>query len=236
FFKVIRTITLMQQKQVEFNTLSVVSNICEGKGVEIYNFFKSIGSRYMQFIPALDRYRAHNMNHENDTGYEHDIDAIKYGEFLIDIFNEWKKEDIGEYYVTVFDAVLARWCNITPRSCVFADRCNGGLTIEHNGDVFSCDHFVYPKNLLGNINDTNLKDIFHSNNNFEFGLKKRYNLSSECLSCKYLNICLGDCPKNRKPADKGSQFLPSGLCAGLKLFFSHTESFMKQMRDDILRH
>lgn len=228
FRKLLKNIELLNRKQVAYNTLSVVSKQSEGRGVETYNFLKSIGSRFMQFMPAYDIIT----NNSTETLAPWSVNPIKYGEFLNDIFDLWVTQDVGKYYVTLFDAILAGWCNIAPGTCIFSDNCGDSLTVEHNGDVYSCDHFVSGKYFLDNISNKSLRDIYMSNKHFDFILNKRYSLPRECLSCDYYKLCIGECPKHRFGFDSGKvvRDTKNALCEGLKLFFAHTKPAMLNMQ------
>ncbi|MFI3303495.1 MAG: anaerobic sulfatase maturase [Rikenellaceae bacterium] len=241
FDKVIAGVNLMKSKGVEFNTLSVVNNLCEGRGAEIYRFFKSLGSKYMQFLPAVEHVVDKEGHHrplivspetEGARIAEWSVSAKGYGKFLIDIFDEWVINDVGSYYVQMFDATLANTCGVMPGVCSMCETCGDALVVEHNGDVYSCDHFVYPEYLLGNIAETHLIDIYDTRKRIDFGLAKRNSLAAECLKCRYYTVCRGECPKHR--FDTGSDgYRKSTLCDGLKSYFRHVEPYMEFMRDQL---
>ncbi len=241
FNKVLSAIEILKQEAVEFNTLSVVNNLCKDRGVEIYNFFKSIGSRYMQFLPAVEFIDDQHIDSLGGRGRilspEHSTSghispwsttAYDFGKFMCDIFEEWRKQDIGEYYVQLFDVTLANWYEVPCGLCAYSKSCGDGLAIEHNGDVYSCDHFVYPEYKLGNLNDTKLRDMYRSREQFEFGVSKRNGLSDSCLNCQYYHLCSGGCPKHRF-RDSKDELSKNYLCEGYKLFFSHSAPYMQRM-------
>ncbi len=241
FDKVIEGVQMMKRMGVEFNTLSVVNKLCEGRGAEIYRFFKSLGSRYMQFLPAVehvvDKPDFHrplivSPDHEGARIAEWSVSAKGYGQFLIDIFDEWVINDVGSYYVQMFDATLANTCGVTPGVCSMCEICGDALVVEHNGDVYSCDHFVYPEHRLGNITETHLVDIYNSRKRVDFGLAKRNGLADECLKCKFYSLCRGECPKHRFDVGEDG-YRKSTLCDGLKMFFKHTDPYMMFMRQQI---
>ncbi len=243
FDKVMEGVRLMAKSGVEFNTLSVVNHLCEGRGAEIYQFFKSIGSRYMQFLPAVEHVIDKEGYHrplivspdaENARIAEWSVTPKGYGKFLIDIFDQWVINDVGTYYVQMFDATLANTCGATPGVCSMCETCGDALIVEHNGDVYSCDHFVYPEYLLGNIGETHLLDIYNSRQRIDFGLAKRNGLAAECLKCKYYTVCRGECPKHRFDTGKDG-FRKSTLCEGLKNYFRHVEPYMEFMRDQLAK-
>ena len=173
---------LLHQHRVEFNTLSVVTNVSEGRGREIYRFLKSLGSRYMQFLPVVE-YQSWNDKKdgkvvvkpgtEASSAAPWNVSAPGYGRFLTDIFDDWVISDVGRYYVQAFDMALAQWAGVRPGLCVYCETCGDALAVEHNGDVYSCDHFVYPEFRLGNLMKTSLSDMYKSIRQFEFGVSKR---------------------------------------------------------------
>ncbi len=243
FDRVMDGINLMKSKGVEFNTLSVVNKLCEGRGREIYRFFKSLGSHYMQFLPAVEHvidkptyHRPLIVSPEHEGAYiaEWSVSAKGYGKFLIDIFDEWVINDVGTYYVQMFDATLANTCGAMPGVCSMGETCGDALVVEHNGDVYSCDHFVYPEYKLGNIAETDLLDIYNTRKRIDFGLAKRNGLAAECLKCRYYQVCRGECPKHR--FDVGSDgYRKSTLCEGLKNYFRHVEPYMDFMRTQLTK-
>lgn len=213
FDSVMYAIRMFQRTGVDFNTLSVVNRSCEGRGLEIYRFFRDyVGSRYMQFLPAANK------------RLPWAVSADGYGRFLTDIFDEWVKRDVGECYVQIFDATLARWCGMTPGVCSINEICSDSLTVEHNGDVYPCDHFVTPACLLGNIREKTLREIYDSPQRLRFALDKRNSLPRECSVCRWHAVCNGECPEHR---ENGRNV----LCEGLKTFFEHVSPSMDRMRD-----
>ncbi len=243
FDKVMAGINLMKKMGVEFNTLSVVNHLCEGRGAEIYRFFKSIGSKYMQFLPAVEHvvdkegyHRPLIVSPETEGARiaEWSVSARGYGRFLIDIFDQWVINDVGTYYVQMFDATLANTCGVMPGVCSMGETCGDALVVEHNGDVYSCDHFVYPEYKLGNIAETHLIDIYNTRKRVDFGLAKRNGLAEECLKCRYYTVCRGECPKHR--FDTGEDgYRKSTLCSGLKTYFKHVEPYMEFMRTQLFK-
>lgn len=213
FDSVLRAISLFKRFGVEFNTLSVVNNLSEGRGAEIYRFFRNeIESRYMQFLPAANK------------TLPWAVSSTGYGDFLCDVFDEWIRQDVGEYYVQIFDATLAQWCGLTPGVCSINEICSDSLTVEHNGDVYPCDHFVSPEYRLGNIKENSLREIFESKDRIDFALSKRNSLPADCLKCKYNFACHGECPEHRVAGK-------NVLCSGLKAYFSHVSPYMDRMKE-----
>ena len=195
FARVMETVRMFERCGVEFNTLSVVNRRCEGRGAEIYRFFRdTVHSKYMQFLPAVehvvDKPGFHrplivSPDREGARVAEWSVTAEGYGRFLCDVFDQWVVGDVGRYYVQMFDASLAQWCGVQPGVCSMGETCGDALVVEHNGDVYSCDHFVYPEYKLGNIAQTPLDEIYRTAKRREFGLNKRNTLPSECLRCKF---------------------------------------------------
>ena len=238
FDKVMEAVRLMRVFGVEFNTLSVVHERCEGRGAEIYRFFRDVvKSKYQQYLPAVE--------HVVDVPNYHrpvivpperegarlapwSISAKGYGQFLCDIFDQWSQGDVGRVFVQMFDATLAGWCGVPGGLCSMGETCGDSLTVEHNGDVYCCDHFVYPHYLLGNIREQSLASIFDSAHRVQFGLDKRNSLPAECLKCEWYRVCHGECPKHRFA--KGSDGKPKNyLCEGLRAFYAHVAPAMHHM-------
>ncbi len=244
FERVMRSIELFGQYGVEFNTLSVVSRLCEGRGAEIYRFFRdTVRSRYMQFLPAVEhvvdipgarRPLIAAPEREGARLAEWSVTAKGYGDFLCDVFDQWVVSDVGRCYVQLFDATLAQWCGVQPGVCSMGETCGDALVVEHNGDVYSCDHFVYPEYRLGNIRETTLAEIYRSKRRRDFGIAKRNALPAECLRCKYYFACRGECPKHRfETGADGCR--KNSLCEGLQHWFRHSEPYMEYMRDLLAR-
>lgn len=241
FDQVMRGVECLAVNGAEYNTLSAVSSASEGKGREIYRFLKSIGSRYMQFLPVVEHVKT-VPGHPRDVivppgspdarKAEWSISSPAYGRFLNDIFDDWVVGDVGTYFVQMFDATLAGWCGVRPGVCSFCETCGDALVVEHNGDVYSCDHFVYPEHKLGNVGTDHLRTMFESPRQFDFGLAKRNSLPKECARCPYVHLCHGECPKHRfvpsasDPAEK-----INSLCEGMRSFFKHSEPYMLRMRE-----
>ena len=251
FNKVMHAVSLLRQRGVQFNTMTTVNKASEGRGAEVYRFLKSIGSRYMQFMPVVEhvmypvdsqgrvkkKARPYIVSPDTPGAYlaRWSVSAQGFGKFMCDIFDEWWKGDVGRYFVNLFDATLAGYCGVQPGSCAYAATCGDNLVVEHNGDVYPCDHFVYPEYFSGNIETEHLRRIASSDMQHRFGLNKRNSLPSKCIACKYGHLCHGECPKHRfSRTDTGDTGL-SALCSGYYMFFEHTSSRMLQMRDAILK-
>jgi len=231
FDKVMEAVRLFRAYGVEFNTLSVVNSHCEGRGAEIYRFLRdTVKSTHMQFLPAVEmldkssegRPRIAEPGDPSAQVAPWSVSPEGYGRFLCDIFDVWVKTDVGSTFVQMFDATLAGWCGVPPGVCTMAETCGGNLCIERGGDVYACDHLVYPSYLLGNVLEKPLKEIFDSPARVRFALNKRNGLPEECLVCPWYRACHGECPQHR--------FSPKNyLCEGLRLFFAHVAPSMDIM-------
>lgn len=246
FDRVMNGLTMLQRAGVEYNTMSTVNKFSEGRGLEVYQFLKSIGSQYMQFMPVVEhvvyplgkngkvnkggRPLIVSPDREGATLAPWSVSAIGYGNFMCDIFDYWVRHDVGRYYVNLFDATLANWCGAMPGTCVHARSCGGNSVIEHNGDLYPCDHFVYPEYLLGNIAEKDIRTMMESDKQVKFGTDKHSKLPAKCLRCHYLFACNGECPKHRfNRTENGSMGL-NALCDGYHLFYSHVDKYMGIMK------
>ena len=242
FSRVMRGIELMQKHGVEFNTLSVINDYNVNYPVEVYRFFREIGSRYMQFTPIVESLgtRADGLelltaddNPDDKEIASWSVPPLAYGNFYIRIFNEWVHRDVGRYYVQLFDATLACTVGEQPGVCLYAKTCGHALAMEHNGDVYACDHFVYPEYLQGNILLNSLTGITLSKEQIRFGNDKYDRLPLQCQECKYLTLCNGECPKNRIATADNGEYGLNYLCPGLKRYFEHVSTYMQFMANEL---
>ena len=235
FYRVLKGIDLLHRYAVDFNTMTTVNKASEGKACEVYDFLKRIGSRYMQFMPVLEYVDAMNNivspDVENSNLAPWSVDALEYGKFMCDIFDCWVKSDVGTYFVNLFDATLANCCGMNPGTCVYSETCGANAVVEHNGDVYPCDHFVYPHYKLGNIKEQALDEMVSSEKMTAFGINKRNALPAQCIKCDSFFICHGECPKHRFDKTDSGETGVNALCDGLRFFFSHVKPYMKEMRD-----
>ncbi len=240
FDKVMDGINQMAKFRVEYNTLSVVNDKSEGRGAEVYQFLKSIGSRFMQFLPAVEYVLPAGSSRrpvivkpgtEGSVMAPWSVSALGYGHFLTDIFDVWVLSDVGTYFVQAFDETLARWVGAKPGLCIYSETCGDALVVEHNGDVYSCDHFVYPEFRLGNILEDDLIDLYRSQKQFDFGINKRNNLPRQCRRCEYYFACRGECPKHRFIKTKIGEENLNALCEGFKHYYSHVAPYMEHMKN-----
>jgi uncharacterized protein len=243
FKKVMKGIELLQKHKVEFNTLSVVNNYNVHFALETYRFLKSIGSIFMQFLPVVERKASEQQDNmlslvSNDylkeaKVTEWSVNGKDFGKFLTTVFDEWVRNDVAKYYVQIFDATLANTVGEMPGICVFAETCGDALVMEHNGDIFSCDHYVYPEYYLGNIADSPMTDLVKSQRQFDFGINKRNSLPRYCLRCEVRYLCHGECPKHRIILTPDDQPGLNYLCEGYKDFFHHVEPYMEYMAKEL---
>jgi uncharacterized protein len=241
FHRVMKSVELLHRYRVEFNTLTVVNNLTSQFPLEVYNFLKAIGSTYMQFIPIVER---NAIEHEKlklvDQAYNKEarltnwsVNPKKFGSFLCSIFDEWVKKDVGRHYVQLFDVSLANWYGEPPGLCVFEKTCGMTAVMEHNGDLFSCDHFVYDKYRLGNIKNHSLAEILHSKQQSDFSNYKFESLPQYCQDCNYLFACHGACPKHRFLKTPEGETGLNYLCESYKMFFEHITPAMEFMVNEI---
>ena len=238
FLKVMRGVELLHRYAVDFNTLTTISKAGEGRGIEVYSFLKNIGSHYMQFMPVYEYVDSKNNIASPDDKQSAlaswSVSPIEYGKFMCDIFDCWVRNDVGSYFVNLFDSTLANYCGMNPGTCVYSETCGANAVMEHNGDIYPCDHFVYPHYKLGNVKESSLREIVSSENATRFGIDKRNSLPAQCLRCEYYFACHGECPKHRfAMSDKNESGLNS-LCEGLYYFFSHVDPYMQMMKNLIL--
>jgi uncharacterized protein len=228
FDRVVRAVRLMQAHKVEFNILCTVNAVNSQHPLDVYRFFRDeLGARYVQFIPIVERDNASG-NQEGQKVTDRTVPAEAYGKFLIAIFDEWVRRDVGTMFVPFFDAVLASYVYGQSSVCVLRPACGDALALEHNGDLYSCDHFVEPRHLLGNIVQTPLAALATSNQQRGFGQTKS-RLPKTCQACRFLFTCHGECPKNRVLTTADGEPGLNWLCEGLKAFFEHTEQPMTEM-------
>ncbi len=225
FDHVLRGINLLKKHGVEYNIMGVVNDFNINHPLEFYQFFKDIDSHYIQFSSAVER-------DSNGNVTQWSVTPEKWGDFLIAVFNEWVRKDVGIYFVQYFDSALANWVGVDPGICIFAKNCGHAGVMEFNGDVYSCDHFVYPQYKLGNINDKTLIEMMYSVQQSEFGLAKSTSLSSQCKQCKYLFACRGECPKNRISKTQSGEEI-NYLCNGYYKFFEHIAPYMDFMKKEL---
>ena len=250
FDKVIEGIRILNGEGVRFNTMSTVNNASRGRGLEVYQFLKSLGGFYQQYMPVVEhvkyplgpkgepnrKVRPYIVAPETSGAQlaPWSVDSLSFGKFMTDIFDYWVCNDVGQCFVGLFDATLANWCGVKPGSCVFGQTCGENAIIEHNGDIYPCDHFVYPDRLLGNIAQSDIATLMDSEKMLRFGIDKRNSLPRKCRACKWLFACNGECPKHRfNLSEKGETGL-NALCEGYTHYFIHVAPYMDKMRELLL--
>lgn len=186
-------------------------------------------------VPGSNRPVIVPPGHPGSRLAEWSVSPEGFGRFMCDVFDEWVMSDVGQYYVQLFDVALAQWHGVPPSLCSFAETCGDALVVEHNGDVYSCDHYVYPEYKLGNIMQDDMLGMVRSKKQFKFGIDKRNSLPAECLKCKWYFACRGECPKHRFDIAANGEKNLNTLCRGYKLFFSHVDPYMKFMSDCLKR-
>lgn len=243
FSKVMEGIELLHKHNVEFNTLSVVNRKNSYHPLDVYRFLKQIGSGFIQFIPIVERAMPEAVPgdlklvapiHGREAKItEWSVEPEQYGEFLCAVFDEWVRQDVGKFYVQIFDVTLANWVGENPGLCVFTETCGDAAVMEHNGDLFCCDHFVYREYKLGNILSNSLREMMRSDQQVKFGRDKRDTLPRFCFECEYRFACNGECPKHRFEITPDGQYGLNYLCRSYKRFFSHVHPYMQFMSDEL---
>lgn len=237
--KVVKGINLLRKHGVEFNTLTVVSSENVKHPLRVYEFLKEIGSSFIQFIPLVERESHCNHTEQLNLVLPHEsaadvtswsVPSRAYGEFLSTIFDEWVRKDVGRVFVNMFDSTLSAWCNRPSSICHLSETCGNALVLESNGDLYNCDHYVYPEYLIGNINQKTINDSLVTPQVGHFSNKKQAELTPECKNCSYQFACNGGCPKHRfAVSDKGYPG-HNYFCHGYKTFFEHSAKHMQTMR------
>jgi uncharacterized protein len=222
-----RGIELLKKHQVEYNIMGVVNDYNVNYPLEFYRFFKEINSKYIQFAPVVERMPDGSMASWS-------VPAEKFGDFLIAIFDEWVRKDVGQFYVHYFDSTLANWVGEKPGTCILAQTCGHAGVMEFNGDVYSCDHLVYQDYKLGNIYTQSLTEMMYSSKQIQFGADKRDKLPTQCRECKFLFACNGECPKNRIISTSTGESGLNYLCKGYYKFYKHVAPYMDYMKKELL--
>ncbi len=243
FDRVMRGLGYLRKHGVEFNTLTVVQRHNSYHPLEVYRFLKEVGSGFMQFIPVVERIaEAADANRlalvaptskERASVSSWSVEPLQYGKFLCAIFDEWVRNDVAQYFVQMFDVALQSWMRLPPSLCVFAETCGAALAMEHNGDLYSCDHYVFPENKLGNVMENSLAALVDSPAQRKFGADKRDTLPRYCRECDVRFACNGECPKHRFTRTPDGEEGLNYLCAGYKMFFRHIDPYMKFMAAEL---
>jgi len=244
FDRVMRGMEKLKQHNVDFNTLTTVHRANVESPLEVYQFLKECGSGFMQFIPIVERIS----NQATGDGLHlvspdfagsaqvapWSVGPRQFGRFLCAIFDEWVRQDVGRYYVQLFDVSLEMWAGMEASLCVFRPTCGAALAIEHCGDLYSCDHFVYPANRLGNIMESSLETLVTSEQQRQFGEAKESTLPKYCRECDVRFACNGECPKHRFTTTPDGEPGLNYLCPGYKMFFHHIDPYMRFMAAELM--
>lgn len=251
YAKVIGGLKLLKKHGVEFNTLTVVNRVNSRQPLEVYRFLRDIGSGFIQFIPLVERLpdaeaKALDLDLASpprlDGGVaprmpvtDWSVESKQYGVFLSTIFDEWVKRDVGKTFVQIFDVTLGNWMDQGGGLCVFSEKCGSAMAMEHNGDVYSCDHYVYPHYKLGNIMQQTLGDMVSSEFQRQFGEDKKSMLPKYCRECDVRHLCHGECPKHRFITTPDGEAGLNYFCAAYKHFFTHSRPAMLKMAELLRR-
>jgi uncharacterized protein len=233
FDRVMHGLRLLQKHGVEYNILTAVNHINADHPVQVYRYLRDeVGTKWIQFIPVIERMNPGGLNliQLGDHVSPRSVHPEQFGRFLIQVYDEWLDNDVGQIFVQTFEATLRNWMQLPSSGmCVFDKTCGYGLALEHNGDLYSCDHFVEPGYLLGNINQVHMRELVSSDEQHIFGVNKRDALPKFCLECPVLFACKGECPKNRFLLTPDGEPGLNYLCSGYKAFFQHADESMKVM-------
>ncbi len=241
FDRVMRGIELLDRHGVMWNALAVVNNLNGDDPAGFYRFFKDIGCQYLQFTPVVERLLAHDDGRQLASPAECDgarmapfsVRPEQWGSFLCGLFDEWIKEDVGSIFVQLFDATLANWVGQQPGICTLARTCGHAGVMEYNGDVYSCDHFVFPAYRLGNLRHDSLVNMMYGPRQTQFGRDKHDRLPSQCKACPWEFACHGECPRNRFATTADGEPGLNYLCAGYRQFFAHVAPYMDFMKREL---
>ena len=240
--KVMQGISLLKKHDVQYNCMAVVNDYNADYPLEFYRFFKEIGCEFLQFTPIVERLKSNNSSNTSLASAKDkeaelapfSVSPEQWGNFLCAIFDEWVRKDVGKVFVQIFDSTLANWVGEQPGVCSMAKTCGHAGVMEFNGDVYSCDHFVFPEYKLGNIYNEPLASMMYSDKQLKFGADKFNKLPKQCRECDVLFACNGECPKNRFSYDKYGEWGLNYLCAGYYKYFKHVEPYMDFMKKELL--
>ena len=240
--KVMQGIKLLKKHGVEWNAMAVVNAYNANHPLEFYRFFKENGCQFLQFTPIVERLTRHEdgrtlaslADKDEISLSEASVTPEQWGNFLCAIFDEWVRKDVGKIFVEIFDCTLANWMGISPGICAYSKECGHAGVMEHNGDVYSCDHFVFPEYKLGNIRDHSLIDMLYGEQQQEFSRLKHSSLPRQCKECDMEFACHGECPKNRFMKDKYGDSGLNYLCLGYYHYYQHVAPYMDYMKQELM--
>lgn len=237
--KVMRGIEMLDRYEVEWNAMAVVNDITAARPLEFYRFFRDeLECRYLQFTPVVERihrhqdgrHLAHVMDGEEYAVAPFSVTPEAWGEFLCTMFDEWYRNDVGEMFVQTFEATLANWAGVTPGVCSLSDWCGHAAVMEHNGDIYCCDHFVFPEYYLGNIRNRGILDMLNSEKQMAFADMKTKGLPAQCHKCQWQFACHGECPRNRFVKTRDGEPGLNYLCEGYRRYFEHVAPYMEELK------
>ena len=237
--KVMQGIEMLDRYEVEWNAMAVVNDITAARPLEFYRFFRDeLECRYLQFTPVVERihrhqdgrHLAHVMDGEEYAVAPFSVTPEAWGEFLCTMFDEWYRNDVGEMFVQTFEATLANWAGVTPGVCSLSDWCGHAAVMEHNGDIYCCDHFVFPEYYLGNIRNRGILDMLNSEKQMAFADMKTKGLPAQCHKCQWQFACHGECTRNRFVKTKDGEPGLNYLCEGYRRYFEHVAPYMEELK------
>ena len=239
--KVMHGIELLKKHHVEWNAMAVVNAYNANHPLEFYHFFKDNGCQYLQFTPIVERLTKHQdgrtlaslADDKEIPLADFSVTPELWGNFLCAIFDEWVRNDVGKMFVEIFDCTLANWMGVLPGICAYSKNCGHAGVMEHNGDVYSCDHFVFPEYKLGNIRDHTLIEMLYGDKQHAFSRLKHTSLPRQCKECDMEFACHGECPKNRFEKDKYGEPGLNYLCKGYYQYYSHVAPYMDFMKCEL---
>lgn len=220
FESVMKGLEILNKHNVQFNTLTVVHKLSGDQPQKIYEFLKSTGTKHMQFIPVVLRNASGLVTPES-------VGPKQWGKFLKEIFFHWSESDIGEIFIQLFEIYLGLFMGIPSSLCIHAETCGRAVALEHNGDLFACDHYVFQDYYLGNITARSISDMIDGSFQIKFGRDKKTRLPIYCKNCNYLKLCNGGCPAHRFSKAPGGEVGLNYLCEGFRFFFSHSLPYFR---------
>ena len=240
--KVMQGIQLLKKHRVEWNAMAVVNAYNAEHPLEFYHFFRDNGCQYLQFTPIVERLTEHedgrtlaSLADDREIPLaDASVTPQQWGNFLCTIFDDWVRHDVGKMFVEIFDCTLANWMGVLPGICAYSKECGHAGVMEHNGDVYSCDHFVFPEYKLGNIRDQSLIDMLYGEKQQAFSRLKHTSLPRQCKECDMEFACHGECPKNRFEKDKYGEPGLNYLCQGYYQYYSYVAPYMDFMKRELL--
>lgn len=240
--KVMQGISLLKKHRVEWNAMAVVNAYNAEHPLEFYHFFRDNGCQYLQFTPIVERLTEHedgrtlaSLADDREIPLaDASVTPQQWGNFLCTIFDNWVRHDVGKTFVEIFDCTLANWMGVLPGICAYSKECGHAGVMEHNGDVYSCDHFVFPEYKLGNIREQSLIDMLYGEKQQAFSRLKHTSLPRQCKECDMEFACHGECPKNRFEKDKYGEPGLNYLCQGYYQYYTHVAPYMDFMKRELL--